>query len=130
MCCTISVLSTPGYGERPRENTSQHVTPNDHCSTHNTLTTHTTLASSYHVSVFVADAVVQCLWRHPLDWESGTPVSTVVVSGVDVSSESKVSHPDGQVMVHPARERCMNYLQHLLLHTGSDYMQFLAARSL
>ena len=57
--------------------------------------------STYHISLLVADSVVEALRRHPLDWDSGPMLLAVIVRLVDVSGQTKVRNPHTEILVNP-----------------------------
>lgn len=74
-CCGRARAEIPGYGIFPTLNTSQHVTPNDHCGINfyvimNAFLAHNNYSSyisyAYHVCFFAEDAKVDTFWCCPL----------------------------------------------------------------
>ena len=95
----------------PRLNTSQHVTPYDHCGIASVTPTPYSMCAccvSYHVCLLCEDTVHKTFQGHPSNGQFHTLPSihltlSEIVPGVDVLRQSKVCHLDHKVLVYPAK---------------------------
>ncbi len=47
---------------------------------------------THHISFLIANSIMECFWSHPLDWDLGSLVGSVVVTTVDVPGQAKVTN--------------------------------------
>ena len=95
----------------PRLNTSQHVTPYDHCGIASVTPTPYSMCACcvyYHVCLLGEDTVQKTFQGHPSNGQFHTLPSihltlSEIVPGVDVLRQSKVCHLDHKVLVYPAK---------------------------